>query len=194
MLWPLLASHSTVCHVPDGTIRPDAPRPVAVLPGSFNPLHHGHTSLAAIAAARLGAQVAYELSVANVDKPELSAEEVARRVTQFAGLAPVWITRAATFAAKAELFPGAAFVVGYDTAVRLVDPRYHQNDLALRDAALRGIRDRGCRVVVGGRMDADGVFRTWSGGELPDDLRGLFVSLTEADFRVDVSSTALRRG
>jgi hypothetical protein len=164
------------------------------LPGSFNPLHHGHTSLAAVAAARLGVEVAYELSVANVDKPELTSAEVTRRVSQFVGSAPVWITRAATFAAKAELFPGAAFVVGYDTAIRLIDPRYHENDPARRNAALRSILDRGCRVVVGGRVDAAGDFRTWSGSELPDDLRGLFVSLTEADFRVDVSSTALRRG
>ena len=39
-----------------------APKPVAMLPGSFNPLHHGHTALAAVAAARLGVPVAFELS------------------------------------------------------------------------------------------------------------------------------------
>src|SRR5215831_19303711 len=86
--------------------------PQALLPGSFCPLHHGHTTLAAVAAARLGVPVHFELSVTNVDKPELPREEIERRVSQFAEVAPVWITRAATFEAKAALFPGVAFVVG----------------------------------------------------------------------------------
>src|SRR5215218_2679474 len=72
--------------------------PRAVLPGSFNPLHHGHTGLAAVAAARLGVPVAFELSVANVDKPDLDAVEVERRVAQFRDAGPVWVTRAPTFA------------------------------------------------------------------------------------------------
>jgi nicotinic acid mononucleotide adenylyltransferase len=56
------------------------PRPLAVLPGSFNPLHHGHTSLAAAAAARLGVAVEFEPSIATVDKPSLDPEELDRRV------------------------------------------------------------------------------------------------------------------
>ena len=188
----LLQSHPAVCQHPDGTVRADGPQPVAVLPGSFNPLHHGHISLAAAAAARLGVPVAFELSVANVDKPELSADEVTRRVGQFVGQAPVWVTRAATFAAKADLFPGAVFVLGYDTAVRLLDPKYYRDDPVRRDEVLRSLLARGHRVVVGGRVDAGGVFRTWVDDSLPDDLSALFVPLLEADFRVDVSSTLLR--
>jgi len=191
-MWHLLQSHPTVCQEPDGTIRLDGPRPIAVLPGSFNPLHHGHTRLAAAAAVRLGVPVAFELSVANVDKPELSAHEVTRRVGQFVGQASVWVTRAATFAAKADLFPGAVFVLGYDTAVRLLDPRYYKDDPIRRDEVLRTLLARGSRVLVGGRLDADGVFRTWMDTSLPDDLSGLFIPLLEADFRVDVSSTLLR--
>ncbi|MFO0797238.1 MAG: hypothetical protein U0804_07155 [Gemmataceae bacterium] len=173
-----------------GSVARDHPPPRALLPGSFNPLHQGHVLLAAVAARRLGIPVAFELSVANVDKPDLDAAEVERRVAQFAATAPVWVTRAATFAEKAELFPGAAFVVGYDTAVRLVDCRYYANDDRLRDAALARLAATGCRVVVGGRVDAAGVFRTWDapGGPVPE----LFVALAESDFRTDVSSTALR--
>src|SRR3954447_24093138 len=98
----LLASHTAVCVDADGVVSVTAPRPRAVLPGSFNPLHPGHLGLAAAATARLGVPVAFELSAANVDKPELSTEEVERRVRQFAGLASVWVTRAATFEMKAD--------------------------------------------------------------------------------------------
>jgi hypothetical protein len=179
------------CREPDGTIRVGPPRPAAVLSGSFNPLHHGHTGLAAAAERHLGVPVAFELSVTNADKPELPPDEVARRVAQFVGVAPVWVTRAATFEAKADLFPGTVFVLGYDTAVRLIDPKYCGGNPGRRDAALRKLLGLRCRVVVGGRLAA-GAFRTWDGGELADEFAGLFVPLTEADFRADVSSTALR--
>jgi hypothetical protein len=53
--------------------------------------------------------------------------------------------------------------------------------------------ERGCRLVVGGRVDDSGAFRVWESVVLSEVCAELFVSLTEADFRVDVSSTELRR-
>jgi hypothetical protein len=189
-MWDSLSSARVVCIEPGGRTRADPRRPAALLPGSFHPLHHGHTSLAAVAAARLGVPVHFELSVTNADKPELPRDEVDRRVAQFAAIAPIWVTRAATFEAKADLFPGAAFVLGWDTAVRVIDPRYY-GGAAARDQALGKLLSVGCRLVVGGRLDAAGAFRVWDAGALPA-FADLFVALTEADFRADVSSTALR--
>ena len=185
-MWP-------ICYAEDGIAFNDSPPPAAVLPGSFNPLHHGHRALAAAAGHRLGVEVEFELSLANVDKTDLSDDEVARRVGQFAGYAAVWVTRAATFVEKADLFPGVAFVLGWDTAVRLIDPRYYGHDPAGRDAALRKLVESGCRVLVGGRVDAAGTFREWDGDGVPAEFGGLFEVIPAEDFRADVSSTELRR-
>jgi hypothetical protein len=83
-----------VCIEPDGQVRDDGPRPHLVVPGSFNPMHEGHLGLGEVAARLSGAPAAYELSVLNADKPPLIPEEVRRRLGQFAGRAPLWLTRA----------------------------------------------------------------------------------------------------
>lgn len=170
---------------------PGTPPPRALLPGSFDPLHDGHRELARAAERHLRCEVAFELSATNVDKPGLPPETLARRAEQFAGFAPLWVTAAPTFLEKAALFPGCAFVVGHDTALRLIDPRYAGGTESGRDAALRALLAAGARFVVGGRLGG-GRFQTWDAGQLAGRFAGLFVALTEADFRRDISSTELR--
>jgi hypothetical protein len=181
-----------VCQDVGGALRGHDPRPTILLPGSFNPLHHGHTSLAEIAAERLGSPVAFELSIANVDKPELPTGELIRRLGQFVNRAPVYVSRAATFRAKAALFPGCVFVIGSDTAARLVSPRYYGGDPDQVVRALDEIRSHGGRFFVGGRVDAAGRFVDVGGVAIPAGYRDMFQGLGEREFRVDVSSTELR--
>lgn len=56
----------------------------------------------------------------------LTLEELSQRVAQFtsAGL-PLLVTRLPLFTQKAEMVPGSTFVVGYDTAARLLMSRYY---------------------------------------------------------------------
>lgn len=179
--------------LPDGTVTTDRSTVSVLFPGSFNPLHDGHRRLALAAERRLSRPVQFELSIANVDKPSLPIEDIARRVAQFRSIAPIWLTRAARFEEKARLFPGSVFVMGHDTAVRLIDPRYYDADRVRRDECLRGLAGQGSRAVVGGRLGADGVFRTWEPDAFLEDFREFFVPLLEADFRVDLSSSELRQ-
>jgi hypothetical protein len=188
----LAGEKSALCVEPDGRVREDGPRPALLLPGSFNPLHEGHCALAAVVARQTGAAAAFELTVVNADKPPLAAEEVRRRLTQFAWRAPVWLTRAPTFAQKADLFPGAAFVVGADTAARIVQPRFYGDSAERMAEALGAFRARGCRFLVAGRADARGHFVGPDQIDAPPAFRDLFTAIPESAFRLDVSSTELR--
>jgi hypothetical protein len=188
----LAGTRETVGQAPDGGWLTDVPAGLAVLPGSFNPLHDAHRQLAEVAARRLNRPVAFELSVRNVDKPDLGVAAVRQRLAQFLGRAPLWLTRAPTFDRKAGLFPGAVFVVGLDTALRLLDPRYWGGTVERRDAALGRIRDRGCRFLVAGRVTANGVFAALDTAALPEEFADLFDVLSEAEFRLDLSSSQLR--
>jgi nicotinamide mononucleotide (NMN) deamidase PncC len=183
---------AALCAEVDGRLRTDAPPPAALLPGAFNPVHAGHWGMAAAAARRTGRSVAFELSVVNVDKPPLAAEEVRKRVGQFTWRAPLWITRAPTFAEKAALFRGVLFVVGADTAGRIVAARYYQDSEALRDEALAGIRAQGCRFLVAGRADAMGEFVGLEGLHLPPAHSDLFEGIPQKEFELAISSSQLR--
>src|SRR5262249_54185824 len=150
----LIGGGPAVCVEPVGRARSDGPAPALLLPGSFNPLHEGHLSLAEVAGRLVGKSAAFELTAVNADKPPLPDAEVRRRLAQFAWRAPVWLTRAPTFLEKARLFPGATFVVGADTADRIVSPRFYQDSAEKMAEALAEFRGRGCRFLVAGRLDA----------------------------------------
>ncbi|EFJ52742.1 hypothetical protein VOLCADRAFT_78735 [Volvox carteri f. nagariensis] len=174
----------------------DAPRHGRVyLPGSFNPLHQ-----AALRAANGDVGVgslegAFELTVQNADKGLLSAEDIHKRVAQFVALGlPVVVTRAPLFTNKADLLPGSRFVVGYDTAARLVLPKYYGNSYTQMLLDFARLRQNGCSFIVAGRKDAaSGRFMSLANVEVPPELADLFTnSLPEEAFRLDISSTELR--
>ncbi|MBX0328991.1 hypothetical protein K2Z83_15035 [Oscillochloris sp. ZM17-4] len=187
----LVGKVGTITIAPDGAQLADAPPAGPILSGAFNPLHAGHLGMAAAAAQICGQPAAFELAVRNADKGAIPAEEVARRAAQFAGRAVLILSAAPLFAQKAALYPGRAFVLGYDTAVRLLDPRYYGGEPGLR-AALDQIRAAGCRLLVAGRL-VGGHFQTLADLTVPPGYADLAAPIPEALFRADISSSALRR-
>jgi hypothetical protein len=183
---------AVVCVEADGRVRAEAPRPAVLLSGAFNPVHEGHRGMAAAAARLAGGPAAFELSVTNVDKPEQAPEEVRRRLAQFAWQGPVWLTRAPTFAEKAALIPGVAFVVGVDTAARVVSPRYYADSEERVAQALAAVRERGCSFLVAARVDGTGRLVTLADLAVPAAHRDLFRPIPVEQFRLDLSSTQLR--
>ena len=179
--------------LPDGQLMLSAPPPPVLLPGSFNPVHAGHVSLARIAEEISQQPLAFEISVTNVDKPALESKAVRHRIAQFAWKAPVELTRAPTFLEKSRLFPRATFVVGADTAERLVAPKYYGHDEDLMHMALEEMGSAGNSFLVAVRIDSEGRVRTLGDIPVPRRFVDLFIEIPEHRFRLDTSSTELRR-
>jgi hypothetical protein len=166
---------------PDGTRTANEPAAGIIYSGSFNPLHFGHEALAAAASRVRGQPVTFELPVVNAEKSPLSRSEIERRLIAFRHRQTVVLTKAPLFRDKADLFPACTFLLGYDTAIRLVDPKFYGNSDTARDDALSHLATRGCHILVAGRVQDD-AFKTLADVEVPAPFTNLF----------DISATSLR--
>ena len=191
----LLGHQDVVREYPGGS---GAEKPVAILPGSFNPPHQGHIGMTNYAAQKLTGPVCFELSITNVDKPPLDFLEIDERVAAIRKLAPearVLLTNAPTFRKKSALFPGCTFLVGADTMARIADPQYYtqptpDGSLGL-EAAIAEIAKQGCIFWVYGR-ELEGDFHKLNNLDIPESLKAISRQVLESDFREDVSSTEIR--
>lgn len=182
---PLVWSH------PDGSLKPNIEVPPrGLISGAFNPVHHGHLRLREVAQEMLGGPVYFELTIANADKPKLDHLSIEQRRKQFR-MCPLALSTAALFVEKARCFPNTTFVIGYDTAERLLSPRFYGNTVSGVEAALNGVREQGCRFLVAGRV-TQGAFHSLDQLDVPEFARDMFTSIPEERFRDDISSTELR--
>mmetsp|Transcript_44921 Transcript_44921/g.108589 ORF Transcript_44921/g.108589 Transcript_44921/m.108589 type:complete len:515 (+) Transcript_44921:23-1567(+) len=156
----------------------------------------------------------FELSLLNADKPAIDPRSVVKRLQYFLELESLpshWgviLTMAPLFSDKVrriqnciETFdnscPKMSFVIGTDTLVRLIDRKYYDNDESKMVSALQEME--GTRFVVGGRLDQKAKAKSprfVSGGEeisqLPVTVKDMFTTISEENFRSDISSTEIR--
>lgn len=181
--------------------------PKILLPGSFNPLHRGHVGMAGLAQQLCGRPVWFEMSFHNADKPESTASEVASRLLPaLTGGSPgsppenhptfrphgLLLTDKPTYLEKARLFPNTVFAVGIDTIIRVAEQRFYDHSIKLRDQAIAELTELGCRFLIFGRS-VNQRFATLPDMDLPASLLAICETVTEPEFRVDISSTQLRK-
>ena len=193
-----------------------------LFPGSFNPLHFGHRLLMSSAANYMGdnQSMFFELAALHPDKGYLDEQEIVRRVHQFYNSESddskavcqessysVIVSRASLYLDKAKTFPNSTILIGADTMVRILNPKYYKGQSmdSVVDM-LQKIRSFGVAFLVAGRVSQEkGKGDTFLTGndileqcvehedyrKRIDDL-AVFKSMSEEDFRADVSSTELR--
>lgn len=189
------AENPVVLREPDGCYRGvQEVRDVAVFPGAFNPLHIGHLKLLEAAERLLKTEVIFELSLSNVEKTTVQEGELKKRLRQFRRHR-IAVTNAAMFQKKAKLFPECCFIVGFDTAVRIVAPEFYGGSASEMLAALEQFQSGRHCFLVGGRLqsfETETQFCSVSELPVPAEYSKLFNGIHEADFREDISSTQLR--
>lgn len=158
-----------------------------ILSGSFNPLHNGHIKLLEASKNMTKLEPFFEISISNVDKRNISLEDLNSRISQFYNIGKILITNSATFEDKSNLFKKSIFVIGYDTAVRILDNKYYEKDMK---ESLSNIKKNECSFLVTGRK-INGKYKYLNDLEI-EDYKGLFSIIPEENFRLDISSTEIR--
>lgn len=181
---------------------------IVALSGSFNPLHPGHTNAlkSSLELCDSTSQGIYELSVFNVDKPPLTIIDLMMRLDHFFNQSfPVLLTNTPRFVDKARVYPGLSYVIGVDTLLRLIDPKYTDGSIDLMTRLLKDMTDKGTEFFVLPRtfgvakiphiqLEASELLRySMVQYRVPGILRPFFKEITENEYK-DVSSSALRNG
>lgn len=160
-----------------------------ILSGSFNPLHVGHRKMRAAAQELLGQPVVYEMTLQNADKPPLDWLTLALRSRQFSA-GELLLTCVPTFGEKADLLPGTTFVIGWDTAVRVLERRFYPDGEL--ESSFEMIAERECRFLIAARRDEHRL-RTLDELTIPARFRDLFSAIPPELFEEEISSTAIRK-
>ncbi|KAL0211690.1 hypothetical protein RCL1_005316 [Eukaryota sp. TZLM3-RCL] len=185
------------------------PSKFGILCGSFNPLHEGHVLLGKKVSELFDIPVFAELTFNNADKGLVSNCEISKRINQFSTTAQnsrdqsfsfsgVIVNCFSSFIEKILFFKSViswenpVFILGYDTAIRLVDPKYYNNCINETQNVFDTFKLFNVKFYVAGRLVND-EFKSWSPSDYShlSNVSDLFESLS--DFRKDISSTELRR-
>jgi len=96
-------------------------------------------------------------------------------LAQFAGRFSISVTNQATFISKAKLFPHSTFIVGFDTAERLLKKQYYNNSDEEMLTALHELKSTySCDFLVSGRV-VSGKYCTLMDLSIPHQFKDIFI-------------------
>jgi len=136
-----------------------------IFPGSFNPLTIGHVQLILETINHLGFSsedhppIILEIGL-NADKGALTRVQIEGRIKQILdqlnihGIKNIGIavTSSPLYLQKTEIFQQCTYIIGADTAIRLLDPKYTKDCIFELVYSLSLIQSRGTKFIVGGRI------------------------------------------
>lgn len=104
-----------------------------IYPGSFNPIHVSHMDIDAHGAKLTNEKTTLEISISNVDKGDISLGELKLRVYNILKTHPnvynIVVTKAPKFVDKINVLgKDKTYLVGYDTALRIIDSKYYEEE------------------------------------------------------------------
>ncbi len=159
-----------------------------ILSGSFNPLHDGHIGLLKAARDITNLDPFFEISISNVDKKNINLNDLNIRIKQFDNVGKLIITNSPAFEDKSNIFKKSIFIIGYDTAIRIMDEKYYKGDIF---KSFSNINSNECSFIVSGRS-INGDYKDLSDINIAG-FEELFTPLPKENFRFDISSTQLRK-
>ncbi|KAH1231091.1 hypothetical protein GmHk_10G030405 [Glycine max] len=185
------------------------------MPGSFHPLHDGHLKLMEVATRIHLSSICgdgypcFEISAVNADKPPLSVSQIKDRIKQFekVGEAYIAIGTSQTITILLREHYGCPLtewrarmlftlmhshsVFSNSYMLLLQHPKYYDGDYSMMLKILVGCKETGCTFLVGGR-NVDGAFKVLDDIDVPEELKGMVVSIQAEQFRMDISSPEIR--
>ncbi len=162
----------------------------AMMPGSFNPPHEGHFGVARAFRHKYAKNVLFEIGTNPPHKTPPTVQELLQRAKMLKGYDVLFSRNMPLYVEKAAMFHGMPFIVGADTMLRILDPKWGVDPML----AMNDIWGYGNEFYVTGR-EVDGKFVTRDDivASLPAKYKErLSEIIHHVDGRWDISSSELR--